>query len=351
MTTRRHTALDGFLVWRRRLRVFFGVLLVLSLTLVVTCVLLSIERAKVYRVPILMYHKIGNDNESRWWVTKEDFEAQLQFLKDSGYVSILPSDLAAHRLWGKPLPAKPVIITFDDGYLNTVEVAEPLLLRHGFRGVCYLITGEIADTPETRGQCEGTATLTWPEVRDADRRGTLRFGGHTHAHVNLGAKPDSVAKAELAACFEELHRKGRVKPEGFCYPFGQYRRETPRLVAHAGFTTAVTCENDVAVTTAGMNLLELPRVSVVGGIHRYHAERVTATNEVAVQVWKEGRAMKVCPRWVHTGQDNDPADGWGTPVVIANTPITLPCPLPGPAPAALELWDSHRVLRLFRQPL
>lgn len=341
------TTLIGFFKWRSRLRVAFGILLGVSLGLVLAGLLLSFERARVCHVPILMYHKIGSDADTPWWVTPEDFESQLQCLREQGYRSVLPSDLAAHQSWGKPLPHKAVILTFDDGYLNTVETAEPLLKKYGFRGTCYLITGQVADTPETRRRYEGAPMLIWPEVRAAAERGTLRFGGHTRSHVNLRAADDASAAAEAAGCFEDLRRKGRLKPAGFCYPFGQYHTRTPALVKAAGFTTAVTCEDGVAAAGAGLNAFELPRVSVMGGTHRYHAERVDTTNTVAVRVWKEGHSMKVHPLW----HSPDGTETWGSPAKIAADPVVLQSPTNFPAPSTWELWDDFRVLRLFRQSL
>jgi len=329
----------------------------LGIVLLLTASLLAItagfflfhERTRVYPVPILMYHKIGDGVASPWWVAAEDFEAHLQSLKEQGYHSIFPSELAAHQAWGRPLPSKPVILTFDDGYLNTVTGAEPLLRKYGFRAVCYLITGQIGDAPDSRRLCEGAPLLSWPEVREAQRRGTLRFGGHTRSHANLMAMKDP--RGEIEDCYRDIRKRGGFKPEGFCYPFGQYKPETPAVVAQAGFATAVTCNDGVVATTNGMNLFELPRVSMMGGPHVYHVERVAATNAVAVRVWKEGHSMQVQPRWVFAGPDNASAESWSAPVTIASNPAVLKCPRSATTPTTLELWDDYRVIRLFRHSL
>jgi peptidoglycan/xylan/chitin deacetylase (PgdA/CDA1 family) len=333
---------------RRRLRWIAAGVLALSLTAVAIGLVLSVEQARGVPVPILMYHKIGTMNDTPWWVTREDFEAHLAALKSEGYQSILPSELAAHQKWGRRLPPKPVIITFDDGYLNTVEAAEPLLRRYGFRGVCYLITGQVSDTPAERRNYEGAPMLSWPEVRAAHQRGTLRFGGHTRSHVNLRASDDPMD--ELRACYQDLRRRGGFKPEGFCYPFGQYRRQTPPLVARAGFSTAVTCKDGIASSSPQASLLELPRVPVMGGRHRYRVERVAAGQGLTVRVSKEGHAMHVHPRLRWPGAPPPAGGDWLAPVTITAEPATLTWPLPpgsGGKTPVLELWDAFRVLRLY----
>ena len=313
----------------------------------------KIETRAVCPVPILMYHKIGDNQDSVWWVTVSDFDHQLQSLREQGYQTVLPSDLAANRRWGKPLPPKPIILTFDDGYLNCMENAEPLLKKYGFQGICYLITGQISESPDTRRTYEGAPILSWPEVQAMQKRGTVTFGGHTRHHVNLRAAEDTYPEAR--DCYMDIRDLGGFKPAGFCYPFGEYREKTgPAAVARAGFTTAVTCKDGIAETGPTLKLMELPRVSVIGGVHRYHVEILPthSAGTFAVRVWKEGHTMKVYPRWVWPGQDANA--GWSDHVLITDQPVTLTWTLPSPSPTKapiLELWDDFRVLRLFQTSL
>ena len=196
------------------------------------------QKSKPVDVPILMYHRIGDTCDSPWWVTVRDFEVQLASLQEQGYQSILPSCLVAHQRWGWPLPSKPVIITLDDGYLNVLENAEPLLKKYGFQAVCFLITGLVSESPDTRKSWEGTPLLSWPEVRAMQKRGTVQFGGHSRTHQNLRAMADPYG--EISGCYRDLKKKGGFTPEGFCYPSGQFKPESLTCVKRAKFTTAVT---------------------------------------------------------------------------------------------------------------
>lgn len=315
----------------------------------------AFQLARPREVPILMYHGIGEGRESVWIVRTSDFEKHLQHLRREGYESILPSDLVAHRRWGKPLPRKPVILTFDDGYLNNLENAEPLLRKYGFRGIVYLITGLVADSPGERKTYEGSPCLTWDEVRAMRRRGVLTFGGHTRNHVNLAAAGNPVD--EIGACYRDIRDKAGFRPDSFCYPFGQYRDSTPERVRKAGFTTAVTCHGDVFRTGRSNrdSFFVLPRASVYGGTQVYHVERLPAepgSDRVSVKVWKEGVRVTSIPRLVRAGAGPD--EGWAEPVRISQEPVLLSWRVPAGArqePLVLSLWGDLRVLPHWQEEL
>jgi len=314
-----------------------------------------IQQRQYREIPILMYHRVGNDGDSVWWVHNEDFEQHMAFLRAAGYRSILPADLVAHRRWGKPLPAKPVIITFDDGYLCVLQNAEPLLKKYGFRGIVYLVTGRIGQTEAERQSMEGVPLLVWPEVRAMHRRGTLTFGGHTHTHANLLACAD--AYAEISGCYRDILRYGGFKPGGFCYPNGQYRAATIATVKRAGFTTAVTCHADFVRTgsTNKIAFFELPRLSVYGGRHVYHVDvlpRVPGNRQLAVRVWKEGVAVPCIPRLAT--RQMPPSEGWLSQVRISNEPRVLVWDFPTAVEqdaVFFELWGDLKMLPHFRQDI
>lgn len=310
---------------------------------------LQAQRTHPVSVPILMYHRIGDEVDSPWWVTVKDFETHLQGLREQGYESVWPSDLVAHQRWGWPLPRRPIVLTFDDGYLDLMEQAEPLLKKYGFKGVSYLITGRVGDTAEARQKWEGTPLLIWPEVRAMSQRGTIRFGGHSRTHANLRALADP--RQEIASCYRDLTRKGGVTPEGFCFPFGQYKDETLAGMSRSKFTTATTCADGIGELKPGAAMYELPRVSVMGGWHRFKIQHHPGTNGVMkVDISKEGRDLDVTPKIVW----GDGFCAWLPQIHVTSLPLVVSCSSPDgrthPAPV-LELWDNFRVIRHDRTPL
>jgi len=309
-----------------------------------------VESRRVRPVPILMYHHIGNTADSAWCIPVETFKNQMRDLCAQGFTSILPSDLIAHQTWGKPLPSRPVIITFDDGYLNTITIVEPILKRYGLRGIVYLITKEVSDTTKERRQFEGTDCLAWPEVLAMQERGTIVFGGHSHAHENL-AIPDDPSPS-IRECYKQLVDHGIKPPYSFCYPYGQYKEQTIKAVRRAGFTTAMVCEDAVANTGPGMNLLALPRVSVMGGRHQFNVSRLRAKEgpaEVIYRVAHEGVPMAVAPqlrindsrlqpKWLPFQDIGAGQFEWRW--MLANAADKQ-------KPFQLEIWDKHRIFQLY----
>ena len=315
---------------------------------------LTVQRLRESRqtraVPILMYHKIGDVASNAWWVPTDVFERQLLALRDQGYHTVLPDDIVNHRKAGKRLPPKPVMITFDDGYSDSLAIAEPLLKKYGFRAVAYLITDAVAETPEARRQYEGVDVLTWPEIKAMQKRGTFVFGGHGHRHQNLAAMDDPYP--DIRECYLQLRRQGIRQPFSFCYPYGEYNARAIEAVKRAGFRSAMACEDRVALTGKTMNLLALPRVSVMGGEHEFHVNRLSASatpGEIVLHVMHTGIPMEVSPRLMGSGATAD--QGWLPAVEIGNGDYEWRWPRPAAgsntAPVRLEIWDKHRLFLIF----
>jgi peptidoglycan/xylan/chitin deacetylase (PgdA/CDA1 family) len=309
-----------------------------------------VESRHAHPVPILMYHKIGAVTANAWWVPTGVFERQLRALRNQGYSTVLPDDIVNHRKAGKRLPPKPVMITFDDGYRDSLAIAEPLLKKYGFRAVVYLITDTVAETPEARRQYEGVDVLTWPEIKAMQKRGTFVFGGHGHRHQNLAAVDDPYP--DIRECYLRLRRQGIRQPFSFCYPYGQYNARAIEAVKRAGFRSAMACEDRVALTGKAMNLLALPRVSVMGGEHEFHGNRLSASatpGEIVLRIMHTGIPMEVSPRLVWSGAGIH--DGWLPAVDIRTRDYEWRWPRPAAGSNAtlvrLEIWDKHRLFPMF----
>lgn len=97
-------------------------------------------------VPILIYHRVSDTDDNQQTLKVADFEAQIKYLKDGGYSFIMPEDLLDAWEKGKPLPAKPVVITFDDGHDDIYKNVFPILQKYSLRATVFLVTDHI-------GQC------------------------------------------------------------------------------------------------------------------------------------------------------------------------------------------------------
>ena len=209
-------------------------------------------------VPILMYHRIDNVDAStpaitrRLTVAPDDFAAQMRWLVGHGYHSITQRELFEALMCGRALPAKPVMITFDDGYRDVFFKASTTLLRLGLHATAYVITGRISGPDPS--------FLTWTLLRALEARG-IEIGSHTVSHVDLTAVSDETALEELVASRRALGRAlGHAVP-WFAYPSGRYDARVEALTRRAGYLLATT--TDVGTSQAAERPLALQRLRVL----------------------------------------------------------------------------------------
>lgn len=305
------------------------------------------EAKRPYSVPILMYHEIGATKNSPWCVPPETFRTQMECLREQGFQTILPSELAAHLRRGKPLPRKPVILTFDDGYTSNLSRVEPILKEHGFQGIVYLITSLVAETAAERKQSEGKDCLVWPEVLAMQKRQVIAFGGHSHAHNNLAV--DDQAAFQISECFRQLARHGICQPYSFCYPHGQQNQQTRRLVREAGFQTAMVCADAVAAIGPAADLFALPRVSVMGGRHDFRlmaGELDLKQRSLACRIGHSGIPIEISAGLCLRGQEPI----WLPPREVSGSEFELRFELPENTTRdeleRIEIRDKHRLFKL-----
>lgn len=307
------------------------------------------QRTEERQIPILMYHQVGtNKTDSPWIVMPDDFRSQLSRLRREGYTSVLPADLAANWKWGKPLPIKPIIITFDDGHRDSLKLAESILKQYEFEGIAYLITSLVSEDEAKPCLFEETPCITWPEVRKMQRRGVIAFGGHGHEHKNLAAEADP--SPLIVECMKQLKKHG-VGADSFCYPYGQYKPATSEAVKKAGFTTAVACEDKFARTGgAATDFFSLPRISVMGGKHEFAVTRLEGpqnVSEMAFKVKHTGIPLEVTPVIKSIRGNVD----WLAVREMAADEIEVKWSKRDPAVIkaayTLDIWDKHRLFPLY----
>lgn len=171
-------------------------------------------------VPVLMYHSVSDDPETgvnpyyRLATSPRRFAEQMQWLKNSGCVGVSLEEALAFRANGKA-GARPVAITFDDGFRDFHTGAWPVLQRHGFSATMYLPTAFIGSQ---RKSFRGRECLTWNEVRELRRQG-IRFGSHTVNHPKLHELPWKTIANELAGSKQAIEQELGEAVASFAYPF------------------------------------------------------------------------------------------------------------------------------------
>ena len=174
---------------------------------------------------LLIYHKVGVDLGQQMEVTVEDFEWQLAHLEAKYQVVSLTDALAR---WNEPGSEDLVVLTFDDGYIDTFSAAYPRMSDRGMPFTLYVATEQVENS--SSGEEERTS-LNWDEISNMLTTGLMTLGAHTHTHRDLrGCSLDEI-QDELSRSDELIELRAGVKPEHFAYPWGYWSKRAEEVVA------------------------------------------------------------------------------------------------------------------------
>ncbi|MEU7645492.1 polysaccharide deacetylase family protein [Streptomyces huasconensis] len=204
------------------------------------------------RVPILMYHSVArlpNAATHDLSVAPDAFARQMEVLGERGFTPLTTAQLAAAwRSPGGPLPDRPVLITFDDGYEGVHRHALPVLARHGFASTLFVSTGWLRGEHDTGGGLD--LMLDWDQVRELAAAGT-EIGGHSHTHPELDQLGDEELRTELGRCRDIVADELGAPPASFAYPYGYSSRRVRDRVRKAGFAQSLAVGNRLARRAQG----------------------------------------------------------------------------------------------------
>ena len=225
----------------------------------------SVLARNVQPIPILVYHQIdlapakGSPFRSLY-VSPGAFARQMRLLSYLGYTGLSMTGLQPYLSGEKR--GKVVGITFDDGYLNNLVHALPVLMRYGFSSTCYAVSSLLGKTNSWDAPLGIAQT---PLMNGADIQqwvaGGQEIGSHTRSHINLLESSDDVCAAEILQGRQALQAATKTPVDHFCYPYGRYEARHKAMVAAQGFATATTTQRSRC--HAGCDMLEIPRVPVL----------------------------------------------------------------------------------------
>ncbi|MBR0566818.1 polysaccharide deacetylase family protein [Azoarcus sp. L1K30] len=220
------------------------------------------------RINILMYHQVGEfapmKAHQSTYCDHRRFASQMAWLARGGYSVLSMDDVLACVRGEKPTPPRAVALTFDDGYENFYEYAFPVLQRHGFPAMVYLIA-DMLGQPSSWFAADGRATpplMDVPRIRQLHREG-IDFGSHSATHVKLAKCEDRRIEDEVTRSKAILEDVLGEAVNHFCYPYGSHDLRAVNAVAAAGYLTATTCAR--APATPADDPLTLPRKAITHG--------------------------------------------------------------------------------------
>ena len=201
-------------------------------------------------VPILVYHALGTPPRSApypgLYVAKAEFEAQMRWLARKGYQAVTLDEVMSAWYHGGTLPAKPIVITFDNGYPAQVTFAPMVLSRYGWPAVINDITAGHLHPAQLRR----VLALGW------------EVDSHSVSHPDLTTLSPAELRYQLVASRRYLQRTFHIAANSFCYPSSKYDAAVIAAVRAAGYTNATT-ENAGYATRD--RPFELDRFEIEGG--------------------------------------------------------------------------------------
>jgi peptidoglycan/xylan/chitin deacetylase (PgdA/CDA1 family) len=219
----------------------------------------------MWKAPILCYHNVApapaTSRLPLLYVSPSQFDRQLWTLRSLGLRGI--SMREATQPTKKGPVRRSVVLTFDDGFVDTLTEAAPLLRRYGFTATCYVVSDAVGAHNHWDGAygTERKTLMTREQLQQWQEAG-MEIGSHSCSHPWLNKLSDDAAYAEIADSRANLRRAFNAPVDHFCYPFGGFTRRTAELVRRAGYRSAVTTQRGIACEAD--DPFRLPRIFVLG---------------------------------------------------------------------------------------
>lgn len=235
------------------------------------------ETKQQVKLPILMYHSLQKDSKMQgtYVISPDDFERDMKYLKDKGYTSVTFQQLLEFVEKGTPLPEKPIMITFDDGYYNNILYGSPILKKYGFTAVISPIVSCTQEYSNMEKISPVYGCAGWEELKTALEDKTFTVENHSYnLHSLKGRKGISKLSGETYESYKStvggdilkaqnlIYENLGFKPICFTYPYGAYDDYSQQLVKELGFSASMICTEKLNIITGSSSLYNLGRYIV-----------------------------------------------------------------------------------------
>lgn len=251
----------------------------------------GMQGADTIEVPIIMYHSLAGAGKSGTSISGEMFEADLQYLRENGYTAVTLLQLVDFVHHGVPLPERPVVLTFDDGYWNNYSIGLPLAKAYDMPFVLSVIGRDTEIWSENPAESLRHGHVTWAQIQEMADSGLVEIANHTwdlHQNAN-GRKGAQIRPGESVAQYAAVLREdvGRLQtalaervgtlPVSFVYPFGATCPEGTEVLREMGFLVTLSCYD-------GMNTLTQGEFDCLYDLRRYNRSPERSVGEILAAV-------------------------------------------------------------------
>jgi peptidoglycan/xylan/chitin deacetylase (PgdA/CDA1 family) len=222
----------------------------------------TVDKDAIY-LPIIMYHEIKTSKLGKDAISPYEFESDLNYLQENNYTAITMTELIDYVYHDTPLPEKPIILSFDDGYLNNYVYVLPLLKQYHIKIVFSIIGKNTDDFTEFPSKSIDYAHVTWDQLDEMldsgyvevqnhtynlHGTGTPRFGCMQISYESFDTYHDVLIKDIQKLQEEILFHTGKV-PNTFAYPYGKSSENTDIILKEIGFSATLSCDYGINVIT------------------------------------------------------------------------------------------------------
>lgn len=250
---------------------------------------------KPVNLPIVLYHEVKTQNVNKFVVTPCEFESDLKYLKENGYTTVTMADVINFVYSDAKLPEKPVILSFDDGYLNNYVYAVPLLKKYNMKIVLSLIAKDSDNFTKSKDSNLDYSHMNWDQLNEILKSDCVEIQNHTynlHAMTKkrYGCKKkaseslsdyEQILSGDLMKCQLDIFQHTGRMPTTFTYPYGVVSKESLPVIKNLGFKASLSCKYGINVITN-----DPERLYCMKRISRYHGTSVGKTINEALKTLK-----------------------------------------------------------------
>jgi len=201
------------------------------------------EKKKISNIKILMYHRVFLEKPEKYdhwhYVTVAEFKKQIKLIDKMGFTPITFTDYQLYLEDKLTLPAKPIILTFDDGYLDTFENAIPVLSEMGMKAVIFVMGNRSLGRAfwDEKGEGDVCPLMSDEQIRIANDM-EFEIGSHSLNHDKLSTLPEHEAVYSINKSKKEIEEILDEPIKTFAYPYGIHNKKIEEIVANSGFSFA-----------------------------------------------------------------------------------------------------------------
>ena len=227
-------------------------------------------------LPVIMYHHILENSKllGAYVITPQELRNDFEWIRQEGYTPVVVSDLLDYVYNDVPLPEKPIMITFDDGYESNYAYAYPLLQEYGYKAVISIFGRCTDEFTVVADKHLNYSHITWDEIREMASSGLVEFQNHTYdMHSNASGTRKGIQKLyseddityrkklteDVGKLQQEFVENLGYAPTAFTYPFGYLEPSADEIIRDMGFLASFSCEERIHYITKDPESLYLIR--------------------------------------------------------------------------------------------